>query len=151
MYKGDEKNVTDFYSYDEPVYAPADGRVTEVVDGLESDIMGNRDTKNPGGNHIILDIGNNRYVYFGHFKKGSIAVEEGQIVSAGELLARVGNSGNSTHPHLHMHIQNKPSSDPEGRSTYPFRFKNIRRKRLIFWQEINNAALLRNDLFSSKS
>jgi hypothetical protein len=150
MYKGDEKDVTDFYSYDEPVYAPADGRVTEVVDGLESDIMGNQDEENPGGNRIILDIGNEKYAYFGHFKKGSIAVEEGQFVSAGELLARIGNSGYSTHPHLHMHIQNKPSSDPEGRLTYPFRFSNMRRKRLIFWREINNAALLRNDLFSDK-
>jgi Peptidase family M23 len=148
LYKGREKAVTDFYSYDEPIYAPADGRVTQVVDNLESDVVGHMDKDHPGGNIIILDIGNGKYVYFGHLKKGSPTVEEGQSVKAGALLGHVGNSGYSTHPHLHMHVQNQPRSDSEGRKTFAFRFREMRRKRLIVWRRIDNGALLRNDKFS---
>jgi hypothetical protein len=43
LYKGKEKTVTDFYSYDEPVYVPADGRVVQIVEGFESDVLGNRE------------------------------------------------------------------------------------------------------------
>jgi len=148
LHKGREEAVTDFYSYGEPIFAPADGRVTEVVDGIESDLMGNMDKDNPGGNHVIIDIGNGKYVYFAHLKKGSITVKEDQSVRAGALLGCVGNSGFSTHPHLHMHVQSKPTSDPEGRITYPFRFREMRRERLILWKSVRNGYLLRNDRFS---
>ena len=148
LFKGSEEVVTDFYSYDEPVFAPADGYVTQVVDSLESDLMGNMDQDHPGGNIIIIDVGKGKYVYLGHFKKGSIGVEEGQFVKSGLLIARIGNSGYSTHPHLHMHVQDKPTSDPEGRKTYPFRFTKMQRKRLIFWNDVSNGFLLRNDKFS---
>jgi len=148
MYKGKEEAVTDYYSYNESVYAPADGWVTEIVDGIQSDLIGNMDTENPGGNYIIIDIGNEKYVYFGHLKKGSITVEEGQFVKAGILVGHIGNSGNSTHPHLHMHIQNKPTSNSDGRITYPFRFLEMRRMRLMFWKEVSDGYLLTNDKFS---
>jgi hypothetical protein len=148
FFEGDEESVTDFYSYDEPVYAPANGQVVEVKDGLESDVLGSEDIDNPGGNYVIFDIGNGAYVYIAHFKKGSIAVEESQVLTTGEFIGRIGNSGYSTHPHLHMHVQNKATADREGRITYPFRFHHLRLKRVLFWTEVRNAYLLRNDLFS---
>lgn len=151
LYKGEEKNVTDFYSYNEPIFAPADGQVTQIVDSIQSDLIGNMDRDNPGGNYIIMDIENEKYVYFGHLKKESIAVEEGQFVKAGTFMGLIGNSGYSTHPHLHMHVQNKPTSDLDGRITYPFRFTEMYRKRLIFWKEVSDGYLLRNDKFSDKS
>jgi len=148
LYKGREKAVRDFYSYDEPIYAPADGRVTQVVADLESDLLGHMDRDHPGGNNIIIDIGNEKYVYFAHLKRGSPAVVEGQFVKAGTLLGHVGNSGYSSHPHLHMHVQNQATAASEGRKTFPFRFKEMRRKRLIFWRDVSHGALLRNDKFS---
>ena len=148
LFRGNEEAVTDYYSYDEPIFAPVEGKVTQIVDSLQSDLIGSMDEKHPGGNIVIIDIGNGKYVYFGHLKKGSIAVEEGQFVKPGTLLGYIGNSGYSTHPHLHMHVQNRPTSDPDGRKTYPFRFKKMQRKRLIFWEEIINGYLLRNDKFS---
>ena len=148
FFKGNEESVTDFYSYGEPVFAPANGQVVEVVDGLESDILGSEDRDNPGGNYVILNIANGKYVYFGHFKRGSIEVEQGQFLKTGELIGCIGNSGYSTHPHLHMHVQNKATADRDGRITYPFRFHNIRLKRILFWIEVRNAYLIRNDIFS---
>jgi len=147
FFKDPEEKVTDFYSYEEPVYAPANGKITEVVDSLTSDIFGEPDTENLGGNYVILDIGQGKYFYVGHLMKGTIPVNEGRMVNKGDILGYIGNSGNTSFPHLHMHVQNKPVADPEGRITYPFRFKSMHRKRLIFWREITNAALIRNDRF----
>ena len=149
FFKGNQTVVTDFYSYDEPVFAPGDGQVVEIVDGLDSDELGNQDIDNPGGNYVIFDIGDGKYVYFAHLNKGSIEVEEGQFLRTGECIGRIGNSGYSTHPHLHMHVQNKATADREGRITYPFRFHKMRRKRLLFWTEVHNGYLLRNDIFSN--
>jgi murein DD-endopeptidase MepM/ murein hydrolase activator NlpD len=138
--RGREEGVTDFYSYDEPIYAPADGRVVQVVDSVEGTLI---------GNHIIIDIGNEKYVFFAHLKNGSIAVEEDQFVKAGTRIGRVGNSGGASGIlHLHMHVQNKATWDRGGKVTYPFRFRKMLRKRLFFWREVSNGFLLRNDKFS---
>lgn len=145
FFKDAEEEVTDFYSYEEPVYAPAKGQITQVMDGFTSDVFGEPDTENLGGNYVILDIGQGKYFYVGHLMKGNIPVEEGQMVNKGDILGYIGNSGNTYFPHLHIHVQNKPTADPEGRITYPFRFKKMKRKRLIFWREVSNAALIRND------
>ncbi|MBN2437505.1 MAG: peptidoglycan DD-metalloendopeptidase family protein [Deltaproteobacteria bacterium] len=147
FFKEPEEDVTDFYSYGEPVYAPADGQITEVVDELPGDVFGEPDTDHPGGNYVILDIGNGKYFYVAHLMKDRIPVEEGQVVQRGDILGYVGNSGNTSFPHLHIHVQNKPTADPEGRITYPFRFKTMLRKRLLFWLGVSNAALIRNDRF----
>lgn len=148
FFKEAEEEVTDFYSYGEPVYAAANGRITEVVDSMTSDIFGEPDRENPGGNYVILDIGNGKYFYVAHLMKDKIPVEEGQVVQKGDILGYIGNSGNTSFPHLHIHVQNKPTADAEGRITYPFRFNKLKRKRLIFWREVSNAALIRNDRFT---
>ena len=147
FFKDPEEEVTDFYSYQEPVYAPANGQITEVMDGFISDVFGEPDTENLGGNYVILDIGQGKYFYVGHLMKDNIPVEEGQMVNKGDIIGYIGNSGNTSFPHLHIHVQNKPVADPEGRITYPFRFEKMKRKRLIFWREVRNAALIRNDIF----
>jgi hypothetical protein len=149
FFKNECKAITDFYSFDEPVYAPADGIVTEVVDTLISDSLGIMDKNNTGGNKIIIDIGDGRYVYFAHLRKGSIPQKAGETVKAGEMIGLVGNSGYSTSPHLHMHIQNKPVSDQKDRQTYPFRFRKMNRTRFFFQSEVQNGYLIRNDKFSN--
>ncbi len=147
FFKEPEEEVTDFYSYGEPIYAPVDGQITELVDSLTSDIFGEPDTENPGGNYVILDMGNGKYFSVAHLMKDKIPVEEGQTVKKGDILGYIGNSGNTSFPHLHIHVQNKSTADAEGRITYPFRFNKMKRKRLIFWREVNNADLIRNDRF----
>lgn len=56
------------------------------------------------GNFIRIDHGNYE-TFYGHLKEGSIAVTEGQHVSAGEIIAEMGNSGLSTATHLHLEIR----------------------------------------------
>jgi len=138
--RGREKAITDFYSYNEPVYSPAAGRVIEAVNGLERDLI---------GNYVIIDIGNKRYIVLIHFRNGGIKVEEGQSVKTGTLIGYIGNSGGASGIlHLHMHIQNSATFERSGSVTYPFRFSKMMRKRWLFWEEVSNGYLLRNDKFS---
>lgn len=58
------------------------------------------------GNTVVIKTKSNEYLFFAHFKKHSIRVKEGEEVKKGQLLGLCGNSGNSSEPHLHFHIQN---------------------------------------------
>jgi murein DD-endopeptidase MepM/ murein hydrolase activator NlpD len=59
----------------------------------------------PPGNHVVIDHGRGERSLIAHFRAGSLAVREGQRVAAGALLGRCGNSGNSSKPHVHYHLQ----------------------------------------------
>jgi hypothetical protein len=138
---GSDLVVTNWYGYDEPVYAPAAGQVVKVVDGFPCRSIGNGDRVNPAGNHVVIDIGNDRQVLLAHLVPGSVAVEEGEYVTSGALIGRVGNSGNSEAPHLHLHVQ---SASQTG---VPFRFRSMQRKRWLFWTGVTNGYLIRSDWF----
>ncbi len=93
-----------FYpSWGQMVLAPIDGVVVAVVDGLEDNTVGTKDKNNPAGNHVIIETPERIHILMAHLKQGSIVVKEEQIVTKGDLLGRVGNSGNSSEPHLHIH------------------------------------------------
>ncbi|MFI7291449.1 M23 family metallopeptidase [Streptomyces anulatus] len=63
------------------------------------------------GNHVILDLGEGTYAVYAHIQRGSLRVKAGEAVRAGQLLGRVGNSGNTTEPHLHFHLMDGPDLD----------------------------------------
>jgi hypothetical protein len=138
---GSDLVVSNWYGYDEPVYAPADGQIVKVVDGFPCRPIGNGDRVHPAGNHVIIDIGDDRQVLLAHLVAGSVAVEEGEYVTSGALIGRVGNSGNSEAPHLHAHVQ---SASETGVS---FRFRSMQRKRWLLWTDVTNGYLIRNDWF----
>jgi murein DD-endopeptidase MepM/ murein hydrolase activator NlpD len=60
------------------------------------------------GNHVVLALGDGVYAAYAHLQRGSIAVRPGSRVRAGDVLARAGNSGNSTEPHLHFQLMDHP-------------------------------------------
>jgi murein DD-endopeptidase MepM/ murein hydrolase activator NlpD len=103
--------VTDFHGYDRPVHAPADGRVVLVHDGVPDAKPGKPEQFRRGGNLIAMEVAPDQYLFLMHLKAGSIRVRSGDRVTRGELLAHVGNSGNSTEPHVHMHLQDTMSID----------------------------------------
>ena len=102
-------DLTSYYIFGLPVLAPADGVVTFVVDGHPDQKIGTVDNRHQAGNHLIIDIGGGRYVMMGHLHRGSIRVKVGDRVRAGQQIAQVGNSGNTSQPHLHIQAQNQPS------------------------------------------
>lgn len=75
------------------------------------------------GNHVVLDLGDGTYAAYAHLRHGSLTVCEGDRVRAGQTLARVGNSGNSTEPHLHFQLMDGP--DPDTARGIPFTWHGI--------------------------
>ena len=91
----------DYYAFGSPVHSPIDAEVVRCGDGLNDGAL---NPAKPAGNHVVLGAGSEE-ILIAHLKKGSVAVTAGQTVKAGQLLGVVGNSGNSTEPHLHIHAQ----------------------------------------------
>lgn len=91
--------------------APADATVVMAIDGVEDNIPGTVNRMYIPGNSVMLKIVNNEYLFFAHFKQNSVNVKEGDVIKRGKLLGRCGNSGNSSEPHLHFHIQDALSFD----------------------------------------
>ena len=107
-HRGNGKALEDYYCWNEPILAPADATVLEAVDGLPDQAIGTRNTEAIAGNHVMLDLGKGEYAMLAHLRQGSVAVKTGQQVTAGEELGRCGNSGNTSEPHLHFHLQDAP-------------------------------------------
>ena len=93
----------------------APGKVIEMLDGIPENIPHSGKIAidvnffNAGGNNVVVDIGYGLYAFYAHMRPGTVTVKVGDEVTTGEILGRVGNSGNSTEPHLHAHIVDQPS------------------------------------------
>ena len=83
-----------------------------VVDGLPEQVAGNSPIGLPldqyGGNHIVQDIGGGNYAFYAHLKTDSIEVKPGDQLKTGQVIAALGNSGNTDAPHLHFHVMSTP-------------------------------------------
>ena len=96
----------DYYAFGKELIAPCDGEIVLVVDGIKDNKPSELNPMYAPGNSVIIQTDKNEYLFFAHFKQNTIKVKQGQKVKQGELLGLCGNSGNSSEPHLHFHIQN---------------------------------------------
>ena len=109
-FKGDRSKNANFIAYGKEALAVADGMVVETKDGIPENTGGPLSRAVPvtletvGGNHVVLEIGPRQYAFYAHLQPGSLRVRVGERVRRGQVLGLVGNSGNSTEPHLHFHI-----------------------------------------------
>lgn len=102
-----------WWGFGEPVLAVADGEITEVVDGIADNVprqLPPVTLDNIAGNHVILQIAPDRYVTYAHLRNGSIKVKLHDRVRRGDVLALLGNSGNTTGAHLHLQVSNRNSA-----------------------------------------
>jgi hypothetical protein len=97
-----------YYVYEKPVLAPAEGVVTFVLDGRPDLPIGEADDHFQAGNQIVMDIGGGHYLAMHHLRQNSLQVRVGDHVTEGQQIALVGNSGNTTEPHIHIHAQTVP-------------------------------------------
>ncbi len=101
--------------FGETIHSPCRGQVSEAVDGLPDLAPHDIDLKHPAGNHVVIRCkGVN--VLLAHMKKGSVSVREGDRVTKGQPMGRVGNSGNTFEPHLHIHAVRSPNGSLRGPS-----------------------------------
>jgi murein DD-endopeptidase MepM/ murein hydrolase activator NlpD len=105
-YRGSGESNIDYYCFGQPIYAPADGIVVKTENELPDNRPGEMNPKAALGNCVILDHGSGEFSFFAHFQQGTVVVRTGDRVRSGQFLAQCGNSGNSSEPHLHYHLQN---------------------------------------------
>lgn len=122
--EGSNKVLGNYPFYGDEVISSTAGRVVGIVDRLPDRPV---DFELPpgtaadaGGNHVVVDMGGGRFVFYGHLMPGSVRVRVGQRVTVGQTLGLLGSSGNSNAPHLHFQLMDGPT--PLGAEGLPFRF-----------------------------
>jgi murein DD-endopeptidase MepM/ murein hydrolase activator NlpD len=107
-HKGEGKTNEDYYAFGREILAPSDGVVTEVINGVHDNVPGSMNPYSAVGNAVIIQHRESEVSVLAHLKLDSIKVKAGDKVTAGQLIGLCGNSGNSSEPHLHYHLQNTP-------------------------------------------
>jgi murein DD-endopeptidase len=110
LFHGDAKSNGNFYGYGAEVLAVADARVSDLRDSVPENVGATERSSrvvtvdSAVGNYLTLDLGSGRFALYAHLQPGSLKVKLGDHVNAGQVLARLGNSGNSDGPHLHFQL-----------------------------------------------
>lgn len=131
-YARDENSTRTYYGYGAEVLAVADGEVAAVCDSFpESRTLAAHPKYTAAqatGNYVALQIAPDRYAFYEHLQPGSITVKPGQRIKRGQVIARLGFTGQTTGPHLHFHVADRNSPlDAEGVPFVFDRFKLIGR------------------------
>lgn len=137
---------SDYYCWEQPVLSPVNGKVIRSCDGWKDhkytnlwrtisiwynatykfrpkEINGRLDIRPNAGNHVMIETDKGYIVFLAHLKNSSTLVKEGQRIEVGEQIGVVGNSGNTTAPHLHINIFDQ-MDDPYKAKVLPFVFKH---------------------------
>jgi len=134
-----------YYCWEKPIYSPIDGTIIQVGVGYEDEqrtniyktilkwynatykfkpkeVNGKLDIRPNAGNHVMIQSKEGYIVFLAHLRNASIKVNEGQFIESGDLIGSVGNSGNSTMPHLHINLFDQ-MREPFSAKVIPFVFK----------------------------
>lgn len=129
LVKGDLADPKNYTIYGRPVLAVADGTVVSARNDLAEQVPGalpaNLPVAEADGNFVVLDIGGGAHVLYAHLQPGSVLVSAGAQVKRGDILGKVGNTGNSQAPHLHLHVMDGPSPLMSNGIPYVFDFFTV--------------------------
>ena len=120
FFVGDPTRNESYVDYGESIYAVANGTITATLDELDANTPGVLPADDPvlgpqitvktvDGNHIVQDIGGGVYAFYAHLQKGSLRVKPGDQVTKGQVIAKLGNTGNSNAAHLHFQLMSGAS------------------------------------------
>jgi murein DD-endopeptidase MepM/ murein hydrolase activator NlpD len=113
-FASDGKKLEDYYCFNQPILSPADGVVVKIQTNIR-DYTGVGDqsidwkVRDFRGNFVVIKHADKEFSFLAHFRKDSILVKKGDRVKTGQVIGLCGNSGHSTEPHLHFHLQNGPN------------------------------------------
>lgn len=126
--KGDTATLSNYVIYGRDVLAVADGTVVSSRNDLPEQAPGalpqGMTIEQADGNFVVLDIGGGNYVLYAHMQPGSVTVKAGAKVKRGTVLGKVGNTGNTQAPHLHLHVMDGPS--PLASNGVPYVFDSFK-------------------------
>ena len=121
LFSGDEHVNQSYYGYGKPVLAVADAIVVTARDGLPENVPGYHGEhfhpaisitpETVAGNTITLDLGNGQFAQYAHLQPGSLRFKTGDRVRRGQVMARIGASGDARGPHLHFQVTTTVSRD----------------------------------------
>ncbi len=114
-----------YLAWGEPILAVADGTISRIRDGMAEGTPPhnppNATMEMAAGNYIMQDIGGGHYAFYAHLQPGSLRVRVGERVRRGQVIALLGNSGNSSEAHLHFHVSD--ANDPLLSEGVPYVFE----------------------------
>ncbi len=102
------KELDDYYCFNKPVVAPADGWIEHVANGIDDNAIGEVNLHHNWGNTVVIRHADHLFSAMSHLKKDSIQVTEGTFIKKGDIIGQCGNSGRSPVPHLHFQLQPTP-------------------------------------------
>jgi hypothetical protein len=158
------ERTRDYYGWGQPIHAAFDGVVVAAVDRVPErphvHVVGElahtltatvgfdpaRGVDSVAGNHVIVQ-GADAYAVFAHLVPGTVSVTTGQRVRAGEVIGRVGHTGNSTAPHLHFHLMDSP--DPVRAQGIPCAFEEYLAQRDGGWERVERGVPARYERIRS--
>jgi hypothetical protein len=114
-FTGDKQKNSSYHAWDQDIHAVTDGKIIEVKDGIAENVPNSgklavaMTSDTVAGNHVIEDLGDGRYAAYAHLRPGTLKVKVGDTVHAGDVIGHLGNSGNSSEPHLHFQVCDAPS------------------------------------------
>ena len=113
-YSGDPKDNKNYRAYGAEIHAAGAGVVTQIKDGIQQNVPGETRAvpmtlETLAGNYVLVEIGDGLFAFYAHMQPGSLRVKVGDRVRRGQVLGLVGNSGNSSEPHLHFQLCNANS------------------------------------------
>ena len=145
------RRTREYYGWGQPIHAAFDGVVVAAVDRVPErarvQMVGElahtiratvgfdpaRGVDSVAGNHVVVQ-GADAYAVFAHLAPGTMSVTTGQRVRAGEVIGRVGHTGNSTAPHLHFHLMD--AADPVRAKGIPCAFEEYLVRRDGHWERV---------------
>ena len=107
-YQGAGLSLSDYYAYNKPVLAPADGVVEEVIQHIEDNAIGEVNLAQNWGNTVVLRHAPGLFTQLSHLRAHSVPVKPGDYVRRGDIVGTCGSSGRSPEPHLHFQVQATP-------------------------------------------
>jgi len=148
--------LSDFYGWGQTVHSPINGKVLAIENNIPERrivnpftdlqymrkatreyISSRKNPENIAGNYVLIGISKGEYAFLAHLVKGSIIVKPGESVEIGQAIGKLGHSGNSTMPHLHMQFMD--SDDLNIAKGIPFKIKEYEVLKDGKWVRVNNS------------